>query len=195
MNSRRTIVLAIAAALAVHGCSSPSPQGPLAGSAIGGAFSLIDQNGKTFTDADLRGRYSLVYFGYTFCPDVCPLDVQKLSAGLAAFEKTDPALGAKVVPVFVTVDPERDNPAALKAFAANFHPRLVALTGTRPQVDAAIKAYRIYAKRAGPEGKPDYLMDHMSITYLMGPDGKPIAFTGHDATPEQITTELKTYVR
>ncbi len=197
MNSRRTLLMALAAVgLGLAACtpSAPAP-GPLAGSAIGGPFALVDQNGRAFTDKDLKGRYALVYFGYTFCPDVCPLDVQTISQGLSAFEAAEPARGANVVPVFITVDPERDRPAALKAFAASFHPRLIALTGTRPQVDAAMKAYRIYARRAGPAGAADYLMDHMAITYLMGPDGKPIAFTGHAATAAEITTELKTYVR
>lgn len=206
MNSRLTPKLALALAFAAGlaflvplslGWFDPSPSrapAPLAGSAIGGPFALVDQNGKAFTDRDLKGRYALVYFGYTFCPDVCPLDTQVMSAGLAAFEKADPVRGAKVVPVFITIDPERDTPAALKAFAANFHPRLVALTGSRSAIDAAKEAYRIYAKPAGEPGKADYLMDHMAITYLMGPDGKPIAFTGSGVKPAEITAELARYV-
>ncbi len=206
MNSRLTPKLALALAFAAGlaflaaltlGWFDPSPpvaRAPLAGSAIGGPFALTDQNGRPFTDRDLKGRYALIYFGYTFCPDVCPLDTQAMSAGLAAFEKADPARGAKVVPVFITIDPERDTPAVLKAFAANFHPRLVALTGSRPAIDATEKAYHIYAKRAGPPGKADYLMDHMAITYLMGPDGKPIAFTGSGAKAADITAELSRYV-
>jgi len=194
MNSRRTLLMALAV-VALASCEPAAAPGPLAGSAIGGPFALVDQNGRAFTDRDLAGKYALVYFGYTYCPDVCPLDVQAISQGLSALEKTAPARAAKVVPVFVTVDPERDRPAELKAFTANFHPRLVALSGTRAQVDAAMKAYRIYARRAGPAGAKDYLMDHMAITYLMGPDGKPIAFTGQGATAADITRELETYVR
>ena len=202
MNSRRTLWLVIAAFAAVIAAflfwsdRAPSPaSAPLAGSSIGGPFALVDQHGKPFTDKNLKGKYSLVYFGYTYCPDVCPLDVQNLSAGLAMFEKSSPALGAKVVPVFVTVDPERDDPAALTAFAANFHPRLVALTGTRAQVDAAKKAYKVYARRAGPEGAKDYLMDHAAMTYLMGPDGEPIDYLPHGTTPAQVAAELAKYVR
>ena len=206
MNRRLTPKLALALAFAAGlaflvpltlGWFDPAPRdpAPLAGTGIGGPFALIDQNGRPFTDRDLKGHYALVYFGYTFCPDVCPLDTQAMSAGLSAFEKTDPARGAKVVPVFITIDPERDTPAALKAFAANFHPRLVALSGSRPAIDAAKKAYRIYAKRAGPAGASDYLMDHMAITYLMGPDGQPIAFTGSGAKAADITAELARYVR
>ena len=201
MNSRRLTILAVFIGALVLGAvlwrlvSPPAPAGPLAGSGVGGSFSLIDQDGKVFTDKDLKGKYSLVYFGYTFCPDVCPLDTQKLSAGLVAFEKSDPKLGAKVQPVFVTVDPERDTPAVLKQFVAAFHPRLVGLTGTVPQVETAKKAYRIYARRAGPPAATDYLVDHMAVIYLMGPEGQPISFLGHDATVSQVTDELRKYVR
>ena len=201
MNSRRALVLGLAAALGLlvgvwlWRVPPAEPAAPLAGTAIGGPFALIDQHGRPFTDRDLAGHYALLYFGYTYCPDVCPLDVQKLSAGLAAFEKRDPKRGAGIVPVFITVDPERDTPQALTQFAANFHPRLVALTGSRAAIDAAMKAYRIYARRAGPPGAKDYLVDHMAITYLMGPDGKPISFLGHDATVPQITAGLEKYVR
>ena len=200
MNNRRLLLLALALAGAMLGAwlwtrAPAPPPAPLAGAKIGGPFALVDQRGRSFTDRDLRGKYALVYFGYTFCPDVCPLDVQKLSAGLTAFEAAQPALGAKVVPVFVTVDPERDTPAELKQFAANFHPRLVALTGSRAAVDAAMKAYRIYARRAGPPGARDYLIDHLAVIYLMGPDGAPISFLGHDATVAQVTDELRKYVR
>ncbi len=206
MNRRLTPKLALALAFAAGLAflipltlgwfdSAQRDPAPLAGTGIGGPFKLIDQNGRAFTDHDLKARYALLYFGYTFCPDVCPLDTQTMSAGLAAFEKVDPARGAKVVPVFITIDPERDTPAVLKSFAANFHPRLVALSGSRAAIEAAKKAYRIYAKRAGPAGQADYLMDHMAITYLMGPDGSPIAFTGSGAKAADITAELARYVR
>ncbi|QXQ06393.1 SCO family protein [Sphingosinicellaceae bacterium] len=209
MNSRRTLWLAISAVAAVvaavflwPGLRGTVPTAPLAGSSIGGPFALVDQHGRQFTEKNLKGLYSLVYFGYTYCPDVCPLDVQNLSQGLAAFEKAKPRLGAKVVPVFITVDPERDDPAALTAFAANFHPRLVALTGSVAAIDAAKKAYKVYARRAGPPGAKagpagakDYLMDHAAMTYLMGPDGAPIDFLPHGTTPAQVADELARYVR
>ena len=207
MNSRLTPKLALALAFAAGlaflvpltlGWFDPAPRqppAPLANSGIGGPFALVDQNGRAFSDRDLKGRYALIYFGYTFCPDVCPLDTQAMSAGLAAFEKTSPDRGVKVVPVFVTIDPERDTPTVLKAYAANFHPRLVALSGSRPAIDAAKKAFRVYAKRAGPPGATDYLMDHVAITYLIGPAGEPIAYTGTGTTPAAIAHELDTYVR
>ena len=172
-----------------------APAGPLAGAQIGGPFTLIDQDGRTVTEKDFGGRYKLVYFGYTFCPDVCPLDVQKLATAMRTFEKQDPARAAKVVPIFITVDPERDTTAALKDFVSAFHPRLVGLGGSVAQVDAAKKAYRVYAKKAGPEGSKDYLVDHTAMIYLMGPDGAPISFTDHTGTADQIAADLDKYVR
>lgn len=201
MNSRRVLwlVLACVAALALGAWLWTRPAGtppaPLAGSSIGGPFALTDQNGRAVTDATLRGNYALVYFGYTFCPDVCPLDMQQLSAGLQAFEKTDPARAARVQPVFVTVDPARDTVPVLREYAANFHPRLLALTGSEAAVEAAKRAYRIYAKRAGAGTGPDYLVDHLALIYLVGPDGKAISYLQHAATPAQIAAELDKYVR
>jgi protein SCO1 len=173
---------------------------PLAGSGLGGPFSLIDQNGRAVTDKSFAGQYMLVYFGYTFCPDVCPLDTQKLATALRTFEKADPVRAAKVQPMFITVDPERDTPIVLKQFVSAFHPRLIGLTGTVAQVDAAKKAYKVYAQKAespggGPAPAKDYLVDHTAIIYLMGPDGKPITFDDHNATAAQIAADLERYVR
>ena len=172
-----------------------APAGPLAGAQIGGPFTLVDQDGRTVTEKDFGGRYKLVYFGYTFCPDVCPLDVQKLATAMRTFQKQDPARAAKVVPVFVTVDPERDTTPVLKEFVTAFHPRLVGLGGSVAQVDAAKKTYRVYSMKAGPEGSKDYLVDHSTMMYLMGPDGAPISFTDHTGTADQIAADLDKYVR
>lgn len=197
MNSRLPI-LAVAAMVALAlgiwlwRIQSPPqlPPAPLAGSDIGGPFALIDQDGRPFTDAKLKGKWTLMYFGYTYCPDICPLDTQKLSTGLTAFEKADARRGAMVQPVFVSVDPARDTPAAVKEFTANFHPRLIGLTGSQAQVDAALKEYRVYARRAGPPGATDYLVDHLAVFYLFDPAGQPISYLGHDATAADITREL-----
>ena len=205
MNRRRlsfqTAAIALAllcavGALVLWAVQAPrAPAGPLAGAQSGGPFTLVDQDGRTVTEKDFAGRYMLVYFGYTFCPDVCPLDAQKLATALRTFEKQDPARAAKVVPVVVTVDPERDTTAVLKDFVTAFHPRLVGLGGSVAQVDAAKKAYRVYAKKAGPEGAADYLIDHTAMIYLMGPDGAPISFTDHTGTADQIAADLDKYVR
>jgi protein SCO1/2 len=147
------------------------PQGPIAsGTAlVGGPFSLTDQNGKRVTDQDFRGKYMLIFFGYTYCPDVCPSELQVMSAAL---DQLGPEAD-KIQPIFITIDPARDTPETLKVYVSNFHPRLIGLTGSESEIAAAATAYRVYyAKAKGTEDKPDYLMDHGTILYLMGPDGK-----------------------
>jgi len=136
---------------------------------VGGPFSLIDQNGERRTQDDFAGSYMLVNFGYSFCPDVCPTALRDISAAIDLLG----ADGEKVTPIFITIDPERDTVEKLKPYAAHFHPRLVALTGTADEIRAAAKAYRIYYARADVDlGGEDYLMDHSSLYYLMGPNGK-----------------------
>jgi protein SCO1/2 len=199
MNSRSLwilfgITLLLAAGLGWMRFAGP-PAGNLVGSSIGGPFALTNQDGKPVTDADFNGKYRLMYFGYTFCPDVCPTDVGLLARGLKAYEVRQPERGAGVQPIFVTVDPERDDPAALKAFTAAFHPRLIGLTGTPAQVDAARKTFGIYAKKVETSDPANYLVDHFAVIYLFGPDGSPIAFLPHGSTAEDVTAMLETYVR
>jgi protein SCO1/2 len=155
--------------------------------AIGGPFSLVDQDGKTVTDADFKGQLTLVYFGYTFCPDACPTALGTITAALNK-------LGAdanKVTPIFITIDPQRDTPQVMKDYAANFHPRLRALTGTTEQVTAAAHAYRVYFAKADGADPQHYLMDHSTIIYLMDRDGQYLAHFGPEATPDDIVAELK----
>ena len=156
---------------------------------IGGAFTLIDHNGKTVTDANFRGRYMLVFFGYTFCPDVCPTALQTIA-------KVMDLLGAKadkVQPVFISVDPERDTPKVLKSFMENFHPRMVGLTGSPEQVAAAAKVYRVYFAKANDED--EYLMDHSANIYLMGPDGKFVTYFRHGGfTPDTLAAKVREYL-
>ena len=183
-----------AALLALAACSAQPPaQPPLAGARIGGAFALTDQNGRAFTDRNLAGKYRIMYFGYTFCPDVCPVDVQNISAALSLVEKADAALGARIVPVFVTVDPARDTPAVLKQFAGNFHPRLVALTGSPAAIAAITKAFGIYAAR-GKGTAGGYLVDHSRQIYLMDPDGKPLALLP-EGPPQAIADEVMKWAK
>jgi protein SCO1/2 len=159
---------------------------------IGGAFTLQDPDGKTVTDADLKGRYSLIFFGFTHCPDICPLTLQTVTKAL---DEAGPAAD-HVQPVFITVDPERDTPDAMKAYAANFHPRLMALTGTPAQVQEASRAYKVFAAKTplkDAEGKDtgDYGVTHTGFTYLMGPDGKYVAHFDKDASPADIAARLR----
>jgi cytochrome oxidase Cu insertion factor (SCO1/SenC/PrrC family) len=136
---------------------------------VGGPFTLTDHNGKRVTDQDFRGKYMLIFFGFTYCPDVCPGELQVMSAALDELG----AEGEKIQPVFITIDPARDTPEAMKLYVSNFHPRMVGLTGSEEDIAAVAKAYRVYyAKAKGSENSPDYLMDHSTILYLMGPDGK-----------------------
>jgi cytochrome oxidase Cu insertion factor (SCO1/SenC/PrrC family) len=159
---------------------------------VGGPFRLTDQHGKTVSDTDFRGKYMLVVFGYTFCPDVCPAELQVVTAALDA-------LGPKaerIQPVFITIDPERDTVGQLAVYAGNFHPRLVLLTGSSAAIADVAKAYRVYYAKAEGSASAgrDYLMDHSSIIYLMGPDGQFVrhfTYTTDAATlAEQLTQAI-----
>ena len=156
--------------------------------AIGGPFSLIDQTGTTRRDSDFQGRYLLIYFGYTYCPDVCPTSLLAMSQGLDRLAEAAPDQAEAVVPLFITIDPARDDVATLAAYAPHFHERLVALTGSEAEIAEVAQAYRVYYAKAG-EGS-DYLMDHSSFVYLMGPDGGYITHFNHTATPETIAEGL-----
>jgi protein SCO1 len=197
MNSSvRACAAAFAALLMTAGCSGPSAPPPLAGARIGGAFTLTDQDGRPFDSRSLAGRYAIFYFGYTFCPDVCPTDMQVIGKALRALEKDDPAKAAKVQPVFVTVDPARDTPAVVKQFVAAFHPRFIGLTGTEPQIDRVAKLYAAAYTRHPPEpGTTGYLVDHMRAAYLFGPDQKPIALLSADTDAPTVAAELERWVR
>jgi protein SCO1 len=158
---------------------------PLA-SAIGGPFRLVDQNGKTVTDADLRGKWLLVYFGYTHCPDACPTALNDISIAL---DELGPKR-AEVRPVFITVDPERDTPEALKSYVTSFDAPILALTGTNEEIAQAARGYRVYyAKHPEPGG--DYSMDHSSVIYVMDPEGRFTASFTHESSPEEIAERLK----
>ncbi len=171
------------------------PPGNLAGSSVGGAFTLVDQDGRAVTDRDFVGRYRLMYFGYTSCPDVCPVDVGELARGLKAFAAIDTKRAGRVAAMFVTVDPQRDDPAAMKAFVRAFSPDLIGLTGSPAQVAAALKAYHVFAAKVPGPDPAHYLMNHVAVIYLFGPEGEPIAYLGHGATGADIAQMLKTYVR
>ncbi|WP_294256908.1 SCO family protein [uncultured Sphingomonas sp.] len=186
--------LIASAMLALAACGTGSTEAPpLAGARIGGPFTLTDQNGKTVTDADFAGKYRIVYFGYTYCPDVCPTDLTKIGAALRTLDKQAPRTAQKIVPLFITVDPERDTPAQLKQYVGNFHPRLVGLTGKPESIAQVAKAYAIaYMKQPTPSG---YLMGHTQVAYLMGPDGKPITSLPLEKDPPAIVAELEHWVR
>lgn len=163
-----TIVVVIAAVLlAAFAAWYMRPGAAGGGGELGGAFSLTDQDGKAVTNDTYKGKWRLVYFGYAFCPDVCPTELQTVAEAVEALG----ADGAQLLPMFITVDPARDTVARLKDYVGLFHPRMVGLTGTEAQVIQAARAYRVYYAKQ-PSADPDgYLMDHSSFTYLMKPDG------------------------
>jgi cytochrome oxidase Cu insertion factor (SCO1/SenC/PrrC family) len=159
---------------------------------IGGPFTLVDQTGKTVNNKDLRGRFLLIYFGYTFCPDVCPTALTAMAGALDL-------LGAKadeITPVFITVDPERDTSEQLAMYAKYFHPRLVALTGSPEQIAKVAKDYRVYYAKAVEEGTDadDYLMDHTSITYLTDRDGTFRLHFSHDTDAETMAKRIREHL-
>lgn len=154
---------------------------------IGGPFELVDQDGKTRKDAEFRGKYMLVFFGYTHCPDFCPTGLQAMTDSLDALGKD----AEKIQPIFITIDPDRDTAKVLKDYVSNFHKQLIGLTGSDAQVAQAAKAYRVYYARAGKPGTADYLMDHSTFTYLMGPDGKYLTHFSHGTPPKTVAERIR----
>ena len=153
---------------------------------IGGPFRLTDHTGKSVSDADFRGRYMLIYFGYSFCPDVCPTTLAVIAQAL---EK----LGGKsqrIVPILITIDPERDTPKVLADYVKAFGPSFVGLTGSETAIKDAEKKYRVYAVKK-PLEKGNYGMDHSSVLYLMGPDGKLISFYDEAISPDDLAKDLR----
>lgn len=195
---RRPIFLTLASALAfaLSACSGsgPAERPPLEGASIGGDFTLTGKDGKPVRYADFAGKYRVVYFGYTFCPDVCPLDVQHLMQGYHAFARTSPELAAKVVPMFITVDPARDTPENVGKFAANFGPELIGLTGTPQQIAAVAKSFAVYYQKREGSSPDAYLMDHSRAAYLMGPDGKPLALLPAEKDGPAVAADLAKWV-
>jgi protein SCO1/2 len=194
MPSRRNvlfalIVLAVAALTGGTALWFSAGRGPIGiGTAlVGGPFSLTDHTGKRVSEKDFLGKYMLVFFGYTYCPDVCPSTLQVASAALDAM---GPAAD-RITPVFVTIDPERDTVEVMKAYVANFHPRLVGLTGTPEEIATMAKSWRVYYRKPkSEEGKTDYLMDHATLLYLMGPDGKYVKHFAYGTDTKKLAAEI-----
>jgi protein SCO1/2 len=161
---------------------------------FGGPFALTDHTGGRVTDVDFRGSWLLVQFGYTGCPDLCPLGLDTLARVL---DLLGPAAAARVQPLFVTVDPARDTPAALAGFVPAFHPRLVGLTGSEPEIRGVAKAYRVHRRKVltDPARPDDYLIDHGSFTYLMGPDGRFVTLFPYGTPAERMAEVIGSYLR
>lgn len=157
--------------------------------ALGGPFTLVDQTGRTVTEKDVITKPSLVYFGYTFCPDVCPLDNARNAEAVDILEE----MGHEVTPVFISIDPERDTPDVMASFAEVMHPRMIALTGTPEQVKAASLAYRTYFN--AQEKKDDYyLVDHSTFTYLVFPDRGFVEFFRREVPADQMAQQVACFL-
>ena len=187
------ICLVVAAWMVVAILDRDRPDGTVktiataAGIELGGPFRLIDHRGRTVSEADFLGSYLLVYFGYGFCPDVCPTELMNI--GVAMDE-----LGAdadRVIPIFITVDPARDTVAFLKDYVAAFDSRMVGLTGDAESIAQVAKAYRVYYAKAEIEDGAEYLMDHSSYVYLMGPDGKFVTMFRYNTAPTEIAAAVR----
>ena len=174
--------------------SMGAPGATAGAAAVGGPFSLVDSRGRPFTDADLKGHWSLLYFGFTLCPDICPDELEKVAAVVDALKKNH---AIDVTPVFLSVDPARDTPARVGAYVAEFHPAMVGLTGGEDAVKAAAKAFRVYHAKAGvdPSRPDDYLVDHSIITYLLNPDAKFVAFYGRNVEGGVMAASIVERVR
>jgi protein SCO1/2 len=169
---------------------APESLGPTlpAGVAIGGPFSLIDETGAPVTEKTYRGRHMLIFFGFTYCPDVCPTELAKIAATLDLLGQD----AQRLVPLFVSIDPERDTPEALAQYTELFHPAIVGLTGSEQQIAAVARAFRVYYNKVKTGPEPDaYTMDHSAFVYLMGPDGGFRQFFSPQATPEQMAAAIR----
>eukprot|EP00798_Chlamydomonas_sp_ICE-L_P021020 gene21020-27885_t len=153
---------------------------------VGGPFDLIDTEGKKFTDRELLGEFALLYFGFTHCPDICPDEMEKVAEVVDLVEKE---VGVQVPPVFISIDPQRDTPQLVKSYVAEFHPRMLGLTGEFEKVKAASKAYRVYFNKTG-DSDTDYLVDHSIIHYLIDPTGEFVTFYAKSFTAEQMAESI-----
>lgn len=164
-------------------------EGAVGGGSIGGPFTLVDETGKTVTDAEVITKPSLVYFGYTFCPDVCPMDSARNADAVDILEEK----GFDVQPVFISIDPERDTPEVVADFTANIHPKMLGLTGTVDQVKAASMSYKTYFKKQD-DGSEYYLVDHSTFTYLVLPKTGFVEFFRRDETPDGMADRVACFL-
>jgi protein SCO1/2 len=153
---------------------------------VGGPFQLTDQSGKRVSDKDFRGRYMLIYFGYSFCPDVCPTTLAVMAQALEKLGDRS----QRITPILITIDPERDTPKVLEDYVKAFGPSFVGLTGSADEIKAVEKKYRVYAVKK-PLESGNYGMDHSSVIYLMGPDGKLVSFYDEAISPDDLAKDLK----
>ena len=169
------------------GLGSDSQPETTAAALIGGPFTLTDQHGNVVTESILDGRWSVIYFGYTFCPDVCPVTLQNVTLAINDLGRR----GDRVQPIFISVDPWRDTPEVMEFYASNFHPQLLALSGTPEQVAEAAASYRVFYAPTQEPDDPNFLVEHTSLLYVMGPDGRYVTHISHTSSVEEIVAKLR----
>jgi cytochrome oxidase Cu insertion factor (SCO1/SenC/PrrC family) len=186
------VTVAISAPSNAHGSAPGGPPPPDMSDLFGGPFSLTDHEGKPRTHKDFPGRFLLVNFGYTHCPNICPLGLSTMAAALDMLEHS----GARVQPLFITIDPARDTPAVLKDYVPNFHPRLIGLGGSEAQISSVAKAYRVHrAKVIVADAPPgDYLASHTPLTYLMAPNGAFVTMFPHGTQPQFMADAIRRHM-
>lgn len=166
------------------------PAPPMAGVSVGGPFELVDHHGAVVTEADYAGQPKLIYFGFTYCPAICPTELQKITEVVKALGDD----GQKIQPLFVTVDPERDTPEVMQEYVSLFHPRLVGLTGSRAQIDKVLKNYRVFARKVESPEINDYTMDHSSFIYLMSAENTLVSMYRIKDDVASIVEDIKTKI-
>ena len=193
-------MILLGSALALGACQKDAPEQvpiagvSLAGATVGAPFTLTGKDGARVSSEQFKGKYRIVYFGYTFCPDACPTDMGVIIQGLTRFAKTNPALAAEVQPFFITIDPARDTPVKVGQFAAAFSPKLVGLTGSQAEIDA-LAAKFVVVKSKGLETPGGYLMEHTRHAYLLGRNGEPIEILPVFDGPDAVAADLAKSVR
>lgn len=161
---------------------------PVAGIKVGGPFTLTNHRGETATDADFADKYRLVYFGFTYCPAICPTELHKMTRAL---KELGPDLAAQIYPIFITIDPERDTAAAMQRYMTLFDPSFTGLTGTPDQIAKVLKDWKVYAAKVQQDGMADYTMDHSSYIYFLSPSGELLnLFRVHD-TADTMATAIR----
>ena len=177
-----------------HGSSTGVvPAASAAKTAPAGILHFTDHTGRGVSESDFAGRFQLVFFGYTYCPEVCPTNLQVMTQAMQALGER----GERVQPIFISFDPERDTPEVLARYVGRFHPRLVGLTGTPQQIAAAARSYDVYVERVDAQGNgsSDYAMSHTAKTYLIGPDGSGVAIFDHATDPEEMAAEILEHLK
>lgn len=187
--------LLAACAPQADGGDEPLGDPPLAGAPIGGPFTLTSADGETVTWDDFRGKYAIVYFGYAYCPDVCPTDMQRTTQGLKILSERNPALAAKIQPVFISIDPERDTREVLTEFTSAFSDDLIGLSGSAEAVKAAADAFRVYYKKGEETPGGGYLVDHTNIVYLFDPGGGPLAMLPAREGADAVAAEIEKWAK